>query len=80
MVATDVLGNTCMQLCGITPVVIRFFWPPDTPLTIWSPTKVSAHTCTLTTGDLVHMRWQWQGRQGPPFLQQDTHSALTTAQ
>lgn len=25
------------------PVVTRFFWPPDIPLCIWSPTMVSAH-------------------------------------
>jgi hypothetical protein len=28
----------------ISPVVTRFFWPPDTPRSIALPTIVSAHT------------------------------------
>ena len=29
----------------ISPVVTRFFWPPEMPRTRWLPTTVSAHTC-----------------------------------
>lgn len=28
----------------ISPVVTRFFWPPEMPLTMLLPTRVSAHT------------------------------------
>uniref|UniRef100_A0A0A9CWS2 Similar to PDR8/PEN3 (PLEIOTROPIC DRUG RESISTANCE8) n=1 Tax=Arundo donax TaxID=35708 RepID=A0A0A9CWS2_ARUDO len=37
------MNSTLVGPTIISPVVTRFFWPPEIPRCIWSPTMVSAH-------------------------------------